>query len=61
MGPIQSKAAETGDKVFIIQDNCKLHKTDDVIKQYTDLCMIPAFLPENMKKYWMCPVSIRSI
>ena len=55
MGPIQSKAAETGDKVFIIQDNCKLHKTDDVIKQYTDLCMIPAFLPEIWKNTGCAP------
>ena len=48
MGPIQREAEKTGDKVFIIQDNCGLHKTDDVDKQYVDLNMTAAFLPENM-------------
>jgi hypothetical protein len=48
MGPIQKKAESTGDKVFIIQDNCGLHKTDLVEQQYVDLHMLPAFLPENV-------------
>ena len=48
MGPIQREAEKTDDKVFVVQDNCGLHKTSHVQQQYVDLKMLSAFLPENM-------------
>ena len=48
MGPIQKEAEKTGDKVFVVQDNCGLHKTFHVEQQYVVLNMLSAFLPENM-------------